>query len=1021
MRREKIVILGGGMAALTTAFELTSVPGWEDHYEVTVYQHGHRLGGKGASGRNRERFDRIEEHGLHLFYGFYDNAFSVMRRCYEALGRPAGAPLATLEDAFKPHSLIVFEEPSEGTWQHQPLLFPRNSDPPGLGHKVPTPAELIPIMLQFLLDLFDAQPALRGGADTTPQPRSVGLRVLRRGVARLLASLRDLLAPPARGLVAVRREELLRRLLAWSAAAFRRGERLLARQPEIRSAWVAVDITLAMIRGMIADGLTDQDDVDWRRLDHEDFRAWLMRHGASASSVRASTVSGVYAGAYSAGREIGAGTGLHWTLRMLYTYRGAIFYKMQAGMGDVIFAPLYEVLRRRGVRFRFFHRVDKLRLSADRRRVAAIEIGRQIAVKDGADYTPLIDVKGLPCWPSEPLYEQLVGGDALRASGESLEDWGAQFPDQEPPLVLEDGRDFDRVVLGVGLGVVPALCEEIVADAGNPRFAAMLREVTTTPTVSAQLWKRDDLRATGWPLPPPVMIPYAAPLDTWADMSHLLPRESFPEPGGPRSLAYLTAAMDDDEPPPIERSAYVGYAARQLQRVRTLTARHLDTSAAHLWPAISRPDGALDRSRLHAPASSDDPLAFQHHSPVQHPSDRYVLSPRGTTRHRLAADESGYKNLVLAGDWTLTPMNLGCVEAATMSGIRAAQVLTGLPIPMHDDWLRGRAAAPPRAPLYIERGLNESTSPPYDARSSVMVATLLQADPRRLRDLCGRHLGLHEERVYIPLGPMVVFYAQDNRLLSAVDAKGAVAERDFGFLVPVVICERRGGRLDPRALGAYIPALWVDLGAALIGGREVLGFPKGHADLGFEAQASGALALHVDAWLPPEGGDALTPWRHERLVEVRDAGEGAPAVSLLDALRASHDAAWLGAAGLDGCAQGQVLALGVDCLRTGSVSMVFLKQFRDAARRELACYQAIIEAPCRRIGSSRVNTRLPRPIEVSVLRRTGLADALGLVGEGDDEERVRLRALAGVYMELDFTIGAGEVVNPRRDRHDGVR
>jgi uncharacterized protein with NAD-binding domain and iron-sulfur cluster len=35
-------------------------------------------------------------------------------------------------------------------------------------------------------------------------------------------------------------------------------------------------------------------------------------------------------------------------------------YKMQAGMGDVVFTPLFEVLRRRGVRFRFFHAVTCL-------------------------------------------------------------------------------------------------------------------------------------------------------------------------------------------------------------------------------------------------------------------------------------------------------------------------------------------------------------------------------------------------------------------------------------------------------------------------------------------------------------------------------------------------------------------------------------------------------------------------------------------------------------------------------------
>jgi len=54
-------------------------------FEVTVYQMGWRLGGKGASGRNRERADRIEEHGFHLFFGFYDNAFAMIQRMYGEL------------------------------------------------------------------------------------------------------------------------------------------------------------------------------------------------------------------------------------------------------------------------------------------------------------------------------------------------------------------------------------------------------------------------------------------------------------------------------------------------------------------------------------------------------------------------------------------------------------------------------------------------------------------------------------------------------------------------------------------------------------------------------------------------------------------------------------------------------------------------------------------------------------------------------------------------------------------------
>lgn len=995
------------MAALTAAFELSATQDLRDQFDITVFQSGHRLGGKGASGRNQKRFERIEEHGLHLFYGFYDNAFSMMRRCYEELNRPLDAPLATLEDAFKPHDLIVFEEHHQGSWQHQPLFFPRNSDPPGLGRPIPTPAELIPMMLEFLLDLFERQQA------DSPSFTGSTLEPLRSALVSILGDIGKKLAAPEQGLVALRREEVLRRVLAASSQLWDLCKKQLARKPEKRAAWNAVDITLAMIRGMIVDGLVREENVNWLRLDHEDFRAWLSRHGASPSSVRASTVTGVYAGAYSADIEIGAGTALHWTLRMLYTYRGSIFYKMQAGMGDVVFAPLYEVLRRRGVHFRFFHRVDALRLSNDRRRIASIEIGRQIEVRGGRDYEPLHDVAGLPCWPTEPLYDQLVDGERLCESGENLEDWGCRFPDALPRLVLEDGRDFDHVILGVGLGLLPAICKDLLDDIHNPRFAAMVRKIPTTMTASAQLWKRDDLQATGWHLPPPVMIPYAQPLDTWADMSHLLPRERFPVEDHPRSIAYLTSSMPDEERAPITRDEYVGYSEKQRRRVHALTAQHLDNSAAHLWPKICRSDGALDRRRLYASGGNADPLDEQHMSPLLSPSDRYVLSPRGTTQFRLSADESGYRNLVLCGDWTLNPMNLGCVEAATMSGIRAAQVLSGRPITLHDDWLAGnrRSPKPTELPRYIERQTNESTSPPYIARDSTMITAWLRANPQKLRALCDRHLGFVETHAYVPLGGLVIFYAQDNQRISAVDAPGSIHERDYGFMVPLVLCDRRRGRLEPRGIGVYVPYLWVDVGAAVYGGREVLGFPKGQGELSFESSRLGGVSLSLDTWLPPATGGPEVSWQKERVLEVH-AGQSAAiasAPSLADLMRSLRDLSGLEATGIDRAKHNPLLRAFVATVRSGAPRMVFLKQYRDAERRDRACYQAIVEAPCRILGTPRAQQLLRGPIELRVSSRLGVVDELGLAYEANGE-MARVTALLGTRTELDFAIDKGLVM-----------
>ncbi len=77
MAKEKIAILGGGIGALTTAFYLSHTQELRDRYELSVHQVGWRLGGKLNSVRNLEpgKNKRNEEHGLHVWFGFYENAF----------------------------------------------------------------------------------------------------------------------------------------------------------------------------------------------------------------------------------------------------------------------------------------------------------------------------------------------------------------------------------------------------------------------------------------------------------------------------------------------------------------------------------------------------------------------------------------------------------------------------------------------------------------------------------------------------------------------------------------------------------------------------------------------------------------------------------------------------------------------------------------------------------------------------------------------------------------------------------
>jgi uncharacterized protein with NAD-binding domain and iron-sulfur cluster len=691
--RQKVAVLGGGMGALSTVFHLTAQPGWQDRYDITVYQLGWRLGGKGASGRNAERHQRIEEHGLHILLGFYENAFALMRATYGELGRVPGAPLATWQDAFKPErSLTLMEESSEG-WTPWVFDLPPRPGTPGDGTEYLMPVDYAQRLVELLRRaIAELATLLPGALDRVPLvgllPRWLDARL--RGAAgrlsnhvlvsmmldRAQALLREWLgaATGERGEIDAAFADLVGRVAGFTEELVVRAVRGNSR---LRRAYVVIDLITASLRGMVVDQILTRG---FSVIDGEDWAAWARRHGAHDSSLGSPVVRGVYqlCFAFPAGDtrrpRLAAGVALRGFLRMLFDYKEAIFWKMQAGMGDVVFAPMYEVLRRRGVAFRFFHKVERLRLSADGTAIAAIDVEEQVTLKDpAAGYDPLVDVGGLPSWPSAPRLDQLVEGDELGRRGVDLEchwtDWrGAR-------RTLELGRDFDQVVLGVPVGALPSLTAELAA--ASPRWARMLREVGTVATLAMQLWWTRDVAGLGWPLRPPVLDGYIDPFNTWADMGHLLDHEPWPAPA-PRALAYLCGPLEDGPPPPV--GADPAYPVRRRAEVVDCAVRWLGEAAGGLWPRAVSAAG-FDGRLLHGAAGATlrEQLASQYCRANVNPSDRYVLSEPGTIEARLPAGDSGFSNLVLAGDWTRTGLDAGCLEAAVMSGMQASRALSGWP------------------------------------------------------------------------------------------------------------------------------------------------------------------------------------------------------------------------------------------------------------------------------------------------------------------------------------------------------
>ncbi len=712
----KVAVLGGGVGAITAAFALTSTPALRARYEVTIYQQGWRLGGKGASGRNAALGQRIEEHGLHIWFGFYDNAFRLLRQCYEELGRPPDAPLATLDDAFLPHDEAVLWDHDGDGWVAWHQWAPPNPFQLGGGRELPSLGTMVATLGRWIERRWDEPACAPAGAtvgaavgapvsaatSTTalgpaggaPKEHRLHLPGWIEDVGRQLghdmqhgASAFALLAHLAGGDLreAHRRSVLCHLLAALRHELWARAERHGPLDSTRRMHLGGLDLLITVLIGVLDDQLYERG---FAAVDDQELIDWLRRHGAQPSTLgpgfdgRSAVIRALYdmVFAFEGGDldrpNLAAGAAAHGLLRMAFTYKSHLYFQMRAGMGDTIFMPYYEVLRARGVRIRFFTSVQRLRLDAERQGIEGIDVVPQVALV-GSDYDPAVEVEGLPCWPDQPRWEQLQDGAELAARGVNFEQQAN--PLGAPALTLRRGVDFDAVVLGISVGALDGICAELATDPANPAFGAMLTGATTVSTQAFQVWMREANADLGWRGGlGTISGTFTEPLDTYCDMSRLLDRESWPAAAGVASIAYFCGVQrDHDDADPARRQADADDRARQAARA------FLRDDVATLWPAAVVARGqSFDWDLLADPQdrAGEERLAAQYWRGNCLGSERYVLSPAGAIRHRLPADGSGYANLFLAGDWTANGLDLGCVEAATMSGLQAARALTGEPL-----------------------------------------------------------------------------------------------------------------------------------------------------------------------------------------------------------------------------------------------------------------------------------------------------------------------------------------------------
>jgi uncharacterized protein with NAD-binding domain and iron-sulfur cluster len=869
--KQKIAILGGGIGALTAAFELTEQDPDGSRYDITIYTLGWRLGGKAASRRDPDRHCRAYEHGLHVWAGFYDNAFDLVQRLYARIEKD--------EDAwgrfFEPLNHFTVAEYIDGDWKPWVLTAQPNEFAPGLD----VAPDLGPFTLLFgvlsglttLLN-FDVVPDTsrreiqaateKAIAEVFPGRRlgdgESALTVLREFTEMRRQDPSRFTAEDARMLIEAARFE--------AAAALNH-----EKNPDAaRRLGILYDLGFALAEGLLSDevivgGLDAIDDHEWSK--------WMSDNGCPEETLKSALVRGCYDYVFAFGADgrpnIGAGTATTALLRFLFTYKGSIFYALRETMGDFLFAPLYDYLSgERGVKFEFFCKIRSLTLAKDRPVLEEIVFDRQVLLADGVNtYDPLVDMPsvGRRTWPYGPKTSEIEDGDDLE--GYDLESAWTDWPDVAPGRRLrlrsaDDGEPYDDIfdiaILATSFGGLNATCADLKARL--PAWRKCLDGVQAIPTMSLQLWLYPDTEHLGWPDPQTVLTAFEKPgdvppqFDSWEDNTRLLrleaPRDDDPQP---RSLAYFAGEfpLAKDEPP----RPYPEFPEQQDQLVRQIAVDWMNARLPGLWRNAAAGTG-FDWELLEAPrdASGQERLASQYWRANINPWDRYVLSAPRTLDYRLPPDESGVENLYLAGDWVRSGLNAGCIEAAVIAGRMVARAITGANIMVPGNGIPNDLPLPISALPVVNtlRKVKEHTAGGVGLMEGYFTTVTLPGDwvakllPPGL-ELMKTEL---DDKGYRPI---VFLLTRQRNVRPGFVPFGGIHYQEFIEIIPRV--RRKGLHSPAGGPFCYMPYLVLDEMLAVMLGVNLYGFNK---RFGRISSSAGSFDIHSDlgqarSWFTPSG------------------------------------------------------------------------------------------------------------------------------------------------------------------------
>jgi uncharacterized protein with NAD-binding domain and iron-sulfur cluster len=697
--KTKVAILGGGPAGLTAAFALSATPELRAKYAVTIYQSGWRVGGKCGQGRKGPA-NRIEINGTHYLFGAYDAAFRIASQVFEELEATGDTRFGTYESQFLSCSTVAIKEFFNGNWDTWTLELPGSGKPPGARTASRAPLTLrstIDGVTSSLIDLASTGSAgsLLGTQSGAASDAPHWWERLGELIGRELGTLEHYVGVGALHLVKTLASKLeadiqtsqpVRDAIVWLLTHFRSWAwsllgSLSKSHIDARRLLQLIDLGTTVMIGLIEDDVLSAGGFD--RIDQYDLREWLTRWGAAETTVWSAPITTWYnaIAAYADGDidqpNMSAGMGLRGMLRLGLTYEGAFSFQLSYEVGDSIIAPMYQVLVNRGVTFMYFHRVRDLVPSVDGTTIDTISVERQVVLKSGdpASYQPFMLLpNGRPVWPDAPLLDQL----SMPATGANdlLSFYAPKVGEQYD---LKRGTDFDVAVYALPVATTRWYCARLIDQ--KDAWRNMLN-LGTTETQSLRLWLFPTAEEMGWPYGQAVLSGYYQPLATWEDARQLIAAETWPADKTPGGIATLFGAFEG-APPQYPGPDDADYPAQRAVAAVENATRFCRSFVGSLWPDATHPSNpvGLDWSKLVAleeGVKGEQRLSTQSIRVNVGPVEAYTQIHKGTLQYRLRADESGYANLALAGDWIRNGYEIGSVEGAILGGEQAANAVMRL-------------------------------------------------------------------------------------------------------------------------------------------------------------------------------------------------------------------------------------------------------------------------------------------------------------------------------------------------------